>query len=107
MSSNESEDFEDPETEQTQVYQSDQDEMHFYQDEKLKDVGSAESVVAKNRARSGRDGPSDGEYFLIILFVGFIEHCSLNGVINFYIKYTVMYKSKCLVYFRNREQVIE
>ena len=69
MSSNESEDFEDPETEQTQVYQSDQDELHFYQDEKLKDVGSAESVVAKNRARSGRDGPSDGEYFLIILFI--------------------------------------
>ena len=69
MSSNESEDFEDPETEQTQVYQSDQDEMHFYQDEKLKDVGSAESVVAKNRARSGRDRPSDDEYFLIILFI--------------------------------------
>ena len=38
MSSNESEDFEDPETEQTQVYQSDQDEMHFYQDEKVKEV---------------------------------------------------------------------
>ena len=37
MSSNESEDFEDPETEQTQVYQSDQDEMHFYQDEKVKE----------------------------------------------------------------------
>ena len=38
MSSNESEDFEDPETEQTQVYQSDQDEMHFNQDEKVKEV---------------------------------------------------------------------
>ena len=38
MSSNESEDFEDPDTEQTQVYQSDQDEMHFYQDEKHKEV---------------------------------------------------------------------
>ena len=39
MSSNESEDFEDPETEQTQ---SDHDDMHFYQDEKLKDVSRAE-----------------------------------------------------------------
>lgn len=41
MSSNESEDFEDTETEVpelTQVYQSDQEEMHFYQEEKTKEV---------------------------------------------------------------------
>ena len=45
MSSNESEDFEDPETEQTQVYQSDQDEMHFYQDEKVKEVKTELFVI--------------------------------------------------------------
>ena len=45
MSSNESEDFEDPKTEQTQVFQSDQDEMHFYQDEKIKDVSWAEKAL--------------------------------------------------------------
>ena len=49
MSSNESEDFEDPETEQTQVLQSDQDEMHFYQDEKLKDVSSAEKRCSQKQ----------------------------------------------------------
>ena len=45
MSLNESEDFEDPETEQTQVYQSDQDEMHFYQDEKVKEVKTELFVI--------------------------------------------------------------
>ena len=51
MSSNESEDFEDPETEQTQVYQSDQDEMHFYQDEKVKEV-KTELFVSEYQAES-------------------------------------------------------
>ena len=49
MSSNESEDFEDPETEQTQVFQSDQDEMHFYQDEKLKNVSSTEKRCSQKQ----------------------------------------------------------
>ena len=70
MSSNESEDFEDPETEQTQVFQSDQDEMHFYQDEKIKDVSSAEKALFWKTGR-GLDGTgtSDDENILIILLI--------------------------------------
>ena len=70
MSSNESEDFEDPETEQTQVFQSDHDEMHFYQDEKIKDVSRAEKALFR-KTRRGLDGTgtSDDENILIILLI--------------------------------------